>query len=82
VKDVTARWLPNGCDFTDTPIPTTTRPLKFVSASGANITGCVDTVNGLVHSILLQGTVVIGQVFTCRLVDKTRYYDYRVTVSS
>lgn len=82
MKDVTARLLPNGCDFTDIPVPTTTRALKFVSAAGANITGCTDTVNGVQHAIVLLGSVVIGQVFTCRLVDKTRYYDYRVTVSS
>jgi hypothetical protein len=82
VKDVTARLLPNGCDFTDIPLPTTTRALKFISATGATITGCVDTVTGVQHAILLLGSVVLGQVFTCRLVDKTRYYEYRVTVST
>lgn len=82
MKDVTARLLPNGCDFTDMPVPTTTRPLTFKSASGATITGCVDTVNGVMHTILLQGSVVLGQVFTCRLADKNRYYEYRVTVST
>jgi hypothetical protein len=82
VKDVTARLLPNGCDFTDIPVPTTTRALTFVSATGASITGCVDTVAGVQHTILLLGSVVLGQVFTCRLRDKTRYYEYRVTVST
>jgi hypothetical protein len=82
VKDVTARLLPNGCDFTDIPVPTTTRPLTFVWAAGANITGCIDTVAGVQHTIVLQGSVVLGQVFTCRLRDKTRVYDYRVTVST